>query len=100
MAASSSRDDILRRLSDARASLREEFEVASFALFGSVARDEARDDSDIDVLVTFRQPIGLVAFGALEQRLADLLGGRVDLVEPDALHPALRDRILREALER
>ena len=71
--------------------------VTTLALFGSVARGDARPTSDIDLLVTFDQPIGLIRFGQLEAELEDHLGRRVDLVEPEALHPALRDHILVEA---
>jgi len=71
--------------------------VKSLKLFGSVVRGEARPESDIDILVEFSRPIGLLAFIRLKQRLAELLGRPVDLVTPDALKPPLRDGILREA---
>jgi len=48
-------------------------------------------------LVEFDKPIGLIRFGELQQRLEDLLGYQVDLVEPAALHPALKHSILAEA---
>jgi len=71
--------------------------VQSLALFGSVVRDEASADSDIDILVEFDAPIGLIRFGQLQLRLEAVLGHRVDLVEPAALHPALKSSILAEA---
>ena len=71
--------------------------VKSLKLFGSVVRGEARPESDIDILVEFSRPVGLIAFVRLKQRLAELLGRPVDLVTPDALKPALRDGILHEA---
>ena len=77
--------------------LRRDFGVKSLALFGSVARGEATADSDVDVLVEFDSAIGLIRFGQLEERLEQLLGHRVDLVEPEALHPALKNAILAEA---
>ena len=71
--------------------------VKSLKLFGSVVRGEARPGSDIDILVEFAKPIGLLAFIRLKQRLAELLGRPVDLVTPEALKPPLRDGILSEA---
>ena len=71
--------------------------VKSLKLFGSVVRDEARADSDIDILVEFSRPIGLLAFVRLKQRLAELLGRSVDLVTAADLKPQMRDHILHEA---
>jgi predicted nucleotidyltransferase len=71
--------------------------VKSLKLFGSVVRGEDRPESDIDILVEFSRPIGLLAFARLKQRLAGLLGRPVDLVTPEALKPQLRDGILHEA---
>jgi len=75
----------------------QEAEVKSLRLFGSVVRGEARADSDIDILVEFSRPIGLLAFVGLKNRLAELLGRPVDLVTPEALKPRLRQGILSEA---
>ncbi|HYA41818.1 MAG TPA: nucleotidyltransferase family protein [Syntrophobacteraceae bacterium] len=72
--------------------------VKSIALFGSVVREEARPESDIDILVEFARPVGLFAFFRLQHRLEDLMGMRVDLATPAALKRQLRDRILKEAV--
>lgn len=72
--------------------------VVSISVFGSVARGESDDHSDIDLLVEFGQPIGMFEFVRLKARLAEILEQPVDLVTPDALHPALRDSILAEAV--
>ena len=71
--------------------------VKSLKLFGSVVRGEAGPESDIDILVEFSRPIGLLAFVRLKHRLAELLGRPVDLVTPEALKSPLRDGILNEA---
>jgi predicted nucleotidyltransferase len=76
----------------------QQFGVKSIALFGSVVREEARPESDIDILVEFGRPVGLLTFLRLQHRLEDLLGRRVDLVTPAALKRQLRDRILKEAV--
>jgi len=72
--------------------------MKSLMLFGSVARDEAVDSSDIDLLVEFSDPVGLFAFVRFRRLLETMLGCHVDLVTPDALSPALRDAILKEAV--
>jgi len=58
--------DLLRH---AQAELSERYHIASLTLFGSVARDEARQDSDVDILVEFSQPVGLFHFIGLQQCL-------------------------------
>lgn len=75
-----------------------ELGVKSIAVFGSAVRGEARPDSDIDVLVEFETPVGILAFLRLQHRLEELLGRRVDLVTPAALKRQLRDQILKEAV--
>ncbi len=70
--------------------------VKSLAVFGSVARGEATESSDLDMLVEFVRPVGLFEFIRLKKFLEDLTGCKVDLVTQDALHPAMRDSILKE----
>src|SRR5438105_1229921 len=91
------RDEILKALRGSGQML-QAFGVARLSLFGSFARDEGRDDSDVDLLVEFNRPIGLFEFVRLQRQLADLVGHPVDLVTPAALKPQLRDRILSEAV--
>ena len=73
--------------------------VKSLSLFGSVARDEALESSDVDLLVEFDRSVGLFDFFRLQHRIEEMLGvQRVDLLMPSAVKPALRDNILREAI--
>ncbi len=72
--------------------------VNSLAVFGSFARGDFSPESDLDLLVDFNRPIGLFEFIRLKLFLEKATGCRVDLVTPDALHPALRDQILGEAV--
>jgi predicted nucleotidyltransferase len=73
--------------------------VAHLALFGSTLHDEARADSDIDLLVDFdaERRLSLIDYSALRLLLCDLLGRDVDLVQRNHLKPHLRDIILDEA---
>lgn len=72
--------------------------VASLSLFGSVARDEAGSHSDVDILIELDAPLGYFALVDIQLYLEQILGCRVDLTTPDALHPAMRATILREAV--
>lgn len=74
--------------------------VKSLALFGSVVRNEARSDSDVDLLIEFEEghePQGLEYFG-FNQHFEKLLGREVDLADPHRLKPRIRDRILAQAI--
>jgi hypothetical protein len=88
--------DIKRSLRQHLPALRERYGVDTLALFGSYVRHEQRADSDLDVLVTFRETPGLLQFVDLEDTLSDLLGVPVDLVVEDALKPRIGDRVRRE----
>jgi len=76
------------------------FYVRDLYIFGSYAREEALEQSDLDILVDFEPEakIGLFEFARLRRRLSEFLGREVDLVTRDALRPGMRDEILREAV--
>jgi predicted nucleotidyltransferase len=84
---------------DALAALCRRYFVRELSLFGSVLRDDFRDDSDIDVLVEFEPdaPIDLILYIRLGRELSALLGRQVDLVEKPGLKPFLRDEVLHTA---
>ncbi len=66
-------------------------------LFGSVSKNESSPTSDIDILIDFDSKKGLFAFIGIKNYLEEVLGCEVDLVTKDALHPALKKKILLEA---
>lgn len=80
--------------------LLQEYSVASVFLFGSSVRGEAHRGSDVDLIVEFgpEARVGLFEFIRLRDKLSLILGATVDLVTPDAIHPALRETILQEAI--
>ena len=92
-------NDILQRLRADQPAL-DRFGVSSIAVFGSFARGEARPDSDLDILVDYREDArpDLFDFIELKQHLEALFGRPVDLATPQALHHRLRERILAEAV--
>ena len=78
--------------------LAERYQVESFGVFGSYVRHEQRSGSDLDVLVTFREPPSLLRFIELENYLSDTLGVKIDLVMKDGLKPRIGQRILKEVV--
>lgn len=91
------RDDVLALLNFYKPSLKK-FKVKSLLVFGSVARDETNLQSDVDLLVEFEQPVGLLTFVRLQRYLETILNCRVDLGTPDSLKSHLRETVLREAI--
>lgn len=89
---------ILRDLRELMPSLKERYRVSSLSLFGSWVRGEQTAESDLDILVEFVEPPGLISFLTLEEELSNRLGMKVDLVMKGALKPAIGSRILREAV--
>ncbi len=91
------RDNVLALLNSYKPSLKK-FQVKSLLIFGSVARDEANAESDVDLLVEFEQTVGLFTFVRLQRYLETILGCKVDLGTPDSLKEDLREVVLQEAI--
>lgn len=90
------RRDALELLRRSKPELQARFGVTRLALFGSTARDAARDDSDVDVLVAFDGPATSRRFFGVQFYLEDLLGAPVDLVTEKALRPQFRPFVERD----
>ncbi len=75
-----------------------EYGVSTIAVFGSIARDEATTESDVDILVDFDRPVGLFHFVRLKSYLEAMLDKPVDLVTKAALKQQLKAEILKEAI--
>ncbi len=93
------REDVIAKLrahADAIAS----FGVTTLYLYGSVARDQAGDQSDVDLFADVDYDrFGFVSFMDLREFLASLLGRKVDFTTRQALHPDLKERIVRSAIK-
>lgn len=88
--------NIKHKLQQQMPMLRKHYKVDSLGVFGSYVREEQAPGSDLDILVTFIDPPGLLKFIEMENYLSDLLGVKVDLVMQDALKPRIGKRILKE----
>jgi uncharacterized protein len=73
------------------------YHVKTLRIFGSMARGEGRSDSDIDLLVTFSQPISLLQMVGLERELSAVVGRKVDLLTAKSVSRYLKNRILKES---
>lgn len=89
---------ILARLSDNFEEIRRCFSVKALSIFGSIARDDATDNSDVDVLVVFDQKANFDGFMDLRFYLEELLGTGVNLVTDKALRPEIRRAIEEELI--
>ena len=83
-------------LSRHRDELEKKFGVKEIGIFGSYANGEPKKESDLDLLVEFKTPIGLFKFMDLEDYLKKLLGVKIDLVTRKALKPHIGKIILQE----
>ncbi len=76
----------------------ERYGVQVVGIFGSYARGEQHESSDLDLLVEYLQPISLLDLVGAELYLSDVLGVKVDLVPRRAVRKELRDHTFREAV--
>ena len=92
------RKEILKTLAEHKTEIESRFDVRSLSLFGSVAREEATETSDIDILVSFNEAPGIFGFLELKEYLEGILECSVDLVTENALRKQIREQVLQEAV--
>jgi predicted nucleotidyltransferase len=92
------RSRAIELLGQSKPTLSSRYGVTRLALFGSLARDAAREDSDVDVLIAFDGPATSQRYFGVQFYLEDLFGHPVDLVTEKALRPQLRPFIEKEAV--
>lgn len=92
------KEDIIKKISEPLPLLKDKYHIKSMGIFGSYVRGEEKKDSDLDILVEFQEPIGLLKFIELENSLSDITGIKVDLVSKKALKPRIGSHILKEVV--
>lgn len=90
-------DELLGRHREAILALAAKHGARNVRVFGSMARGDARPDSDLDLLVEFGPGVSLMDVVRVERELSELVGRRVDLATPGELKHRIRDGVLREA---
>lgn len=91
-------EEIKQTIFLAKPILESKFKVKAIAIFGSYVRGDMTDESDLDVLVDFKSPVGFFIFIDCEEYLENLLGIKVDLVSRKALKPRIGKYILKEMI--
>jgi len=92
------RDQILSLLNQHREDIQQRFAIKHLALFGSAARDEMHESSDVDVLVEFEGPATFDGYMDLKFYLEDLFKTSVDLVTEKGVKPRMRPIIQRDLI--
>lgn len=85
-------------LAEHKTELIEKYGVKEIGIFGSYLREGQKETSDVDILVEFKGPVGMLMFTNLKNYLSDLFGVNVDLVMKKALKPRIGRRILSEVI--
>jgi predicted nucleotidyltransferase len=91
-------DAVIAELRRLKPDLERRYPIRALGVFGSYARGEQREDSDLDVLVELGDGMTLIDFAGLQLDLSDALGVSVELVEKEALKPRLAPRVLAEVV--
>jgi predicted nucleotidyltransferase len=93
------RQEILDRLNAEAPGLRRKYGVKSLAVFGSMARGDDREGSDVDVLVTFEGAATFRGYMGLKLDLEDMFGRPVDLGTPDTIRPEIRAQVEKDLID-
>jgi predicted nucleotidyltransferase len=93
------KETVIERLRAHEAELRAEG-IAHVYLFGSVARGEADDKSDIDLFYDYDSDrFGFLQFMRIRERAPEIMGRTVDIIPRDGIHPLIRDDVVRSAIQ-
>lgn len=91
-------EEIKNKLSSHKSDVEQKFNVSELGIFGSYVRGEQKRESDIDILVDFKEPIGLFKFMDLEEYLHGILDLKIDLVSKKSLKARIGRQILKEVV--
>ena len=93
------REEIIEKLQEVLPIVKEKYHVKTMGIFGSVARGDDTETSDVDVLIEFdEQAIGFFDFIRLQKMLSDAVGRDVDLITKGGLKKVIKEDILRETI--
>ncbi len=88
--------EIKKILTENREKIRTSYKVKKLGIFGSYVRGEQKEDSDVDILVTFEEHVSILKLVSFENYLQDITGIKVDVIPEKSIRPELRDIILNE----
>lgn len=91
-------DEIKSILINNKKFINKKYYVSEISIFGSYVRGEETPKSDVDILVEFEKPVGLLTIASLENYLSDLFGVKVDVVRKRSIRKELKENILKEAV--
>ena len=92
------RDEILQVLRSQKNSLLEKYQITDLGVFGSYAREQQTESSDLDILVDYSQPPTLPKLIELRDYLSQVFSIKVDVVTQNGLKPRIRERVLSEVI--
>lgn len=90
--------DIEKIIEGEKEKLLREYKIRNIGIFGSYAKNTAKEKSDIDLIVEFEEPVSLLGVIKAENYLTELLGIRVDLVPKEDIRKELKETILKEVI--
>jgi uncharacterized protein len=90
--------EVLQILANQKLSLLETYQITRLGIFGSYARNQQTESSDLDVLVDYEKPPTLPRLIELRDELSQVVALKVDIVTPNGLKPRIRDRVLSEVI--
>lgn len=91
-------EDVKLQLRALKPTLKERFKVETIDIFGSYAREEHTEKSDLDILVTYSAPVSLFTIYDLKQYLKRKLHMKVDVISKEYLNKYIKDQVLKEAV--
>lgn len=93
------RDIVITKLKQFKKEYVSVFNIDKFGLFGSVARNEQDEFSDIDIFMSYTEPLDLFQLGEMKRKLEKLLGNKVDLITlHEYLQPSFVNNIFKDAI--
>ena len=92
------RDEVLQILANQKVLLLETYQITRLGIFGSYAREQQTEASDLDILVDYSQPPTLLKLIELRDYLSQLFTLKVNVVTQNGLKPRIRDQVLSEVI--